>query len=408
MKFRLCIFLIACMPFCAQGQLGYELLKHVKKIEIPFEYKNNLIVVNVTINRIFPLKFIYDTGAEHTILAQRDITDILGVRYEREFNIMGSDLQTELTAYLVRGIHLGVEDMVLPYHSILVLDEDYFRFDQIAGLDVHGILGADVFRGLVVKINYQKKTLTIVRKQNFKKLDRRNYTSVPIEVHNNKPYINTNLDILPDSTLDVKLLFDTGAMVTLLLNTNTHPQLKLPPNVVYGTIGAGLGGFLEGYLGRVDKLAIGDIDFQEVLTNFQDISQALDTTYLYGRNGILGNQILSRFNWIIDYPGETLYYQPNRKFKQKFEYDKSGLHVIAADLRLRSFIVSHVIEGSPAEEAGIQKGDEIVRINFTHSGFLSLEFINHVFRKREGKKINIVIIRDGNRMKKTFRLRRLI
>ena len=61
--------------------------RHFKEVEIPFEYHNDLIIVTVTFNRIFPLKFIFDTGAEHSILAQRQITDLLHVSYDREFNL---------------------------------------------------------------------------------------------------------------------------------------------------------------------------------------------------------------------------------------------------------------------------------------------------------------------------------
>ena len=45
------------------------------RVEIPFEYVNNFIIVNVVFNRLFPLKFVFDTGAENTILTRKEITD---------------------------------------------------------------------------------------------------------------------------------------------------------------------------------------------------------------------------------------------------------------------------------------------------------------------------------------------
>lgn len=394
-------------PFQLAAQPGFEILKDVKKIEIPFEYKNNLIIVKVTFHRIFPLKFIFDTGAEHTILARREFTDLLGIPFERQFKIMGSDMKTELTAYLVRGIHLRISDMIIPYHSMLVLEEDYLRFEQMAGLEIQGILGADIFRGLIVKIDYNRKIITLSKSKGFKEPGG-NYMAIPIDVYRNKPYLNTYIKMQQDTTVPVRLLLDTGAMLSLMLNTDTHPNLKLPPHVIKGQVGAGLGGIIEGYLGRINTLDLGTLQCNHVVTNFQELAEGTDTASLKGRNGIIGNQILSRFNVIIDYPKETLYLSPNRNFKKAFEFDKSGLIVIAADIHLNKFIIHDVIEGSPASEAGLQAGDEIRRINRSSAAFLSLASIQHLLSKKEGKKITMVVKRGDEKIKVHFTLRNLI
>ena len=70
---------------CVQGQSGFLLPGGVKQIEIPFEYVNSFIILNIAFNGSLPLKFIFDTGAEHTILTKREISDLLQVHYDREF-----------------------------------------------------------------------------------------------------------------------------------------------------------------------------------------------------------------------------------------------------------------------------------------------------------------------------------
>jgi hypothetical protein len=399
-------FLLFISTFVS-AQPGFEILKDVRKIDIPFEYENNLIIVKITFNRIFPLKFIFDTGAEHTILSKREITDILGIPYEREFKIVGSDMKTELSAYLVRNIHLKVGDMIVPNHSMLVLGDDYFRFEEMAGLEIHGILGADVFRGLAVKINYERKLITLMKYKHFTPPSGK-YMPVPIEIKRNKPYLETTIQIQPDSVIRVRLLLDTGAMLSLLLNTDTHPNLKLPLNTIKGNVGTGLGGFIEGYMGRVSLLQFGTLKCTEVLTNFQELTEGVDTNILMGRNGIIGNEILSRFHLVIDYPGQMLYLQPNRRYKESFEFDKSGLVIIAANVHLNQYLIHSIIPGSPAEEAGLLPGDEIRRINFFPSGFLSLNSIQKILRRKAGKEIRVVVKRNGEKIKFNFTLRKLI
>jgi len=377
-----------------------------KHLDIPFEYKNNLIIVSVSFNNVFPLRFIFDTGAENTILARKEFSDILGIPYEREFKLLGADMKTELTAYLIRNIHIKTGELVMPRLSMLVLDDDYFRFEEVAGLEVHGILGADVFRNLVVKINYEKKVITLTKRKYFK--PPKDYKSMRINIFRSKPYLRTNIHLNKDSTANVKLLLDSGAMIPLLLNTNSHPNLYLPPNILRGNVGAGLGGFIEGYVGRTRTLEFGEQPVNEILTYFQDISPLADTSVLNGRNGIIGNQLLQRFHIILDYPRETLYYKPNRKFKKKFEFDKSGLIVIAASVHLDSYLIREVIPGTPAAEAGLLPGDKILSVNGLPPGLMTLSSVIKILRKREGKRIKMRVLRDGEKMMFRFRLRKLI
>ncbi len=400
------VLFVACLMSGLFAQPSLRTSKELQKVDIPFEYQNNLIIVNVIFNRILPLKFIFDTGAEHTILARREITDLFAIRYEREFKLIGSDMKTELTAYLVRGIPFEVGNMLLPRHSMLVLKDDYFHFKQVAGIDIYGIIGADVFRGMVVHINYERRVISLIKSNSFK-TPPESYKPVPIEVYRNKPYLFTKLKIKDDTTV-VKLLIDTGAALAFLVNTNTDSSLTLPPNTIKGNVGIGLGGFLEGYLGRVKNLQIGDYNFRDVITTFQDLDEAIDSSFVNSRNGILGNQMLDRFSVYIDYPRETMYLRPNRYFKDKFEFDKSGLFVVVAGKNLNSYVVHQLIPGSPAADAGVLPGDIIKRINCATSGLLSLHSIHNSFRKKEGKKITMVVKRGKERVKFVFHLRNLI
>jgi hypothetical protein len=395
-----------CGLSSSSGQSKVQSFRDVPRVDIPFDYQNNLIVVTLTFKGVLPLKFIFDTGAEHTILAHREITDLFGVDYEREFKLIGSDMRTELVAYLARDVSVQVGNLLLPHHSMLVLKEDYFHFKEITGLDIQGIIGADVFRGFIVHINYERRIISLLKQQYFKTPSNA-YEEIPIEVHRYKPYVFADV-LIKDNPIRLKLLIDTGASLSLLINTSTDSLLTLPENTIVGNVGIGLGGFLEGYLGRIKVLDFGEIKFRELITTFQDIEVAVDTSFLNGRNGIIGNQILDRFDIYIDYSREKLYLRPNRYYKDRFEFDKSGLFIILAGAALNSFVVHQVVPGSAADEAGIQAGDVIKRINSSSSSLLSLTSISNIFRKKEGKKIRMIVVRRDERLKFVFYLRNII
>ncbi len=405
-----CLFIVLslCSLLCSFAQMpGVFMDKKAKRVEIPFERQGNFIVVKVVFEGLFPLRFILDTGAEHTILTKKEIPTLLGIPFERTINLMGTDMKTEVVAHIIRKVKLQLPN-VLFVKDLIVLDEDYFEFDKFAGLDVHGVLGAEAFRGYVLKFDFSKQIITLIDPSVFKPSDHRNYEELPIQIVRTKPYLTTMAQINNESTAQLKLLLDTGAALSLLLHTYSTPELALPERVIKGNIGTGLGGEIEGFVGRIKSLDIGKNRLIEPISNFQELNALSDSSYLNGRNGLIGGEILSRFNFIIDFNNEKLFLQPNKYFKQKFSYDKSGLILIAGGPALSIFTVHQVMPNSPAEEAGFQKGDEFVRINKIPSRFYSLGEVNRKMQSKAGKKYHITVLRNGYKIKTTIKLRELI
>lgn len=405
------ILLLALMlaVFSARAQQGFSLPKGVKQVEIPFEYVNNFIVLTVAFNGPLPLKFIFDTGAEHTILTKQEIGTLMNVRYDREFRVKGSDLRTELVAYLARDIRLQFvgKEIVAPHEDILVLKEDYFRFEEYAGVAVHGILAGRVFSQYLVKINYQRKMLTLYERGEYD-MKKHGFEPLPVELFRNKIYINTQAQLRPDSTTPVKLLLDTGAGLPLMLFSNTHPLIQPSANAIPTNIGMGLGGYLEGYVGRTPGLELALFSQKNILTYFQAVDTTQDLSYLNGRNGLVGNTVLNRFQLVIDYQGAVLWLKPSKLYQTEFVYDRSGLNIIAAGQNLNYFSVLNVLPGSPAEEADIHAGDRVLRIGWMSASLRTLADLQSLLQKKPGKEVKIVIKRDGKVMKKRIVLRDLI
>ena len=403
--------LVCCLlfPILLQGQPNRTLVtSHVDQIDIPFEYHNNFIVINVMFNDILPLKFIFDTGAEYTILAKREITDLLSVDYQKRFVLQGADMSTDLYAYLARGINLTIGDMRATNRTILVLEEDYFRFEEFSGINIHGIIGADVFRRFTVRINYQKQIITLINPETFHPPKGGKTKEYPVVLHRSKPYVMTQTRLANDTVVNTKLLLDTGASLSLLLYTNTHSDLKPPDKVIPSNIGIGLGGFLQGYLGRIKQLRLEDITFDQVITNFQELPESRDSSNTIYRNGIIGNRLLQRFIIILDYTNEKLYLQNDHRFKNKYIYDRSGLILVASGPSLNKYMVFDVVPNSPAARVGIRRGDELRSINGLPASFFSLEEVTFKFQGKIGKSMRVGIVRNNVRLNKVFKLEQLI
>ena len=405
--FFLVFILILFLPLSRAQIFDLELPRGVSRVDVPFEYENDFIIVKVLFNGTLPLRFILDTGAEHTILTKRAVTDLFQIQYDRKFTIYGSDMSTILYAYLARGITLKVDKLVATNRNILVLEEDYFRFEEFAGVNVQGILGSDLFRRFVIKINFKRQIISFIDPLTFTPPEKK-YKEVPIILDRYKPYLETQVNVSQAlDPVNARLLVDTGASLSLLLYTNTEVNVEFPPKFVLTNIGMGLGGFLKGAMGRIETLKFEEFEFNGVVTSFQELSKNVDSL-LFKRHGIIGNHILKRFTIYIDYIQEKMYMKTERSYKARFFYDRSGLNLTATGPGLNEYNVFNVIEGSPADEAGLKVGDEIRRINGWPASFFSLGELSRKLRSRKGKKITLVIDRDGEIFRFEFRLRDLI
>jgi len=409
MIFRKLILIILLSILCsdsAHSQVrGLDLLGDKKKVEFPFRYALDYILLDLEFNGALPLSFIMDTGAEHTILFQKVYGDLIGLKYTQEIKIIGADLSTSVLAYISRGVDVRLNEDIEVQRDIVVLYEDFLDLNELTGSKIDGILGGSFFQGLIVEINYKKNKIVLHHPNHYKPEYHKTFTPIDINVTQNKPYVKANLELFSGASSEIKLLFDTGAGLTFLLHTNTNDKLKLPENVIKGNLGKGLGGMVEGYTGLIKSLSIDKYKFSNLITSFQNNDSLIYKDIIQERNGLLGNIIISRFHVIIDYNKEKLYLKPIGDYDKDIEYDKSGLLVFAYGEKLNKYYVKEVIPGSPADIAGLKEGDLIVRLGFWPSSFLSLRRIVNKLSGKEGKRIKMKIKRDGKKISKEFILR---
>jgi C-terminal processing protease CtpA/Prc len=111
---------------------------------------------------------------------------------------------------------------------------------------------------------------------------------------------------------------------------------------------------------------------------------------------------------IIDFGREKMYVQPNRYFKDAFTYDRSGISLITSGTNLKQFLVQDILENSPASEAGMQVGDEIIKLNWFPARLYSLGSINDRLQGKIGKTIRMTVLRNRKKIKVQFKLKELI
>lgn len=383
---------ILLLMVCSAQVPGFYVKEEAKKTELPFMASNNLIIVPVSINDSPPVNFLIDTGVKTNILFSKTIGDELELNYTRKLNLMGADGKTVLTANVSPSNHLDLGPIEGTLQTVLVLDSDFFELEAVIGIPVFGVLGYEFFKYNPVKIDYDKNIITFYRTDALKWRPF-GYRKILLSIENGKPYVQGKIKQMTGEDLDAKLLIDLGANHGLLLNKETTDAIELPPNNIESDLGRSLGGDLTGFIGRTKSTILGGLKFREVITSYPEETEFSYVIAESGRQGSLGSELLGKTKLILDYRRERMMFKKGNKFSVPFDYDMSGIiprMMPTDDVR---YVANSVRKGSPAYNAGVRVGDEIMSINSIPADFWELSDIVKLFRSDPGREIRVSLRR---------------
>lgn len=385
-------FFLATQFLCIAQVPGFFMKEDKRKVIIPFNASNSLIIIPVSINGNTPINFLVDTGVRSNILFSKILGDALGLDYTRRIKLVGADGTDDLMASVSPINHFDLGPVEGIFQSLLVLEEEFLELESVIGIPVYGILGHEFFKFNAIKINYDEANI-IFYKPKALKWRPLLYRKLDMTIYENKPYINATVKQKDGTIIYPKLLIDTGANHGLLLNRETSEHITMPPLFIESSLGQSLGGVLHGYIGRVDYMRFANFKLDEVLTSYPD-----ETAFSYvikdsGRFGSLGAEVLGRSRLIFDYPRNRLFVRKAENFYAPFEYDMSGMVLKKIPNDDNRIYVSDIRVGSPAARVGIQAFDEILIINKVPTFIWELSEINKLLRSDPEKEIQLEVRR---------------
>lgn len=246
----------------------------------------------------------------------------------------------------------------LPGLTIDSLDfhiNDYELLSSIYGLRIDGIMGYSVLHRYIVQVDYDQKMLHFYAPGAFKY--KRGGTIL-------RPAIN-GLPIQAATVKDAKKIvqrfyLDTGGGLCLLLSEEfvKDSSLFTPKKKILPTITEGLGGKKEMQITTVKELKVGPYKFKKVPTYV--FADDYNVTSYPSLGGLIGADLLRRFNLTINYPKGEIHLLPNTHFKDAFDYSYSGMELM---FDAGKALVGEVIPNSPAYKCGLKVDDEIMAVN---------------------------------------------
>ncbi len=373
----------------------------IKKDVITFQLVKNLVIIPIYINQKGPFNFILDTGVDPLIITDSAIIDAGQLTNLRRVKINGED--DEISAYISNNITAKVGAASMQHVPTVILKEDVFNLSSYLGMKIHGLIGYNFFNSFIVKIDYGQSRVSFRSPQYRKNIK---WSKLDLEFLDNKPYINVDLQVAGLGQIKAKLIIDCGASHALSLESYQGGVFPLPNPNFEANLGVGLGGKINGSIGRVTSIQLGDYALKNVLTSFPNFSDVAAKTKQKQRTGNLGSDILRRFTVIFDYQNSAMYLKRNIYFNQSFEHDMSGMEIYVDDRYFNRVFISRVEPASPAEKAGILADDEILSINFSPITKYTFDSIINLLKSENGRTILVEFVRNGKVYIKLLSLKR--
>ncbi|RXK83844.1 aspartyl protease family protein [Filimonas effusa] len=311
-----------------------------------------IIIIRATIDgHPDSLNFVFDTGSGGISLDSLTAEEMKITSVASERTIRGIAGSRKVNFAYNHRLHLpGLTVDSLDFHI-----NNYDLLTSTYGLRIDGIMGYAFLRRYIVYLNYDVHQLEVYSNGDF---------PYPGGGYFLKPGFSA-LPFQPVTTKDAKKItakyyLDTGAGLCMLFSRSfiRDSGLLSPKRQLLPTQAEGLGGKKSMEITFIKELKIGPYRFRRVPVYIFD--DDFNVTSYPSLGGLLGNDIMRRFNVVLNYAEQTIHIKPNQSYLEAFDYSYTGMSIyLIEDI----ITVVDIVKGSPAGKAGFLPGDKIISIN---------------------------------------------
>jgi len=426
------------------AQSNFRLLNNAKKQTISFKLIHNLVVFPVEVNGK-ELNFILDSGVGTTFLFNIKNKDSVELKNVKKIKLKGLGSEASIDAILSKGNTFSFNNIRSLNQNLYVIFNDSFDLSSKLGITIHGIIGYQILKDFIVKINYAKRKITFYNSKTYNYKKCKKCEILTLEFHKLKPYVNVGvkLDVNSNKITPVKLLIDSGGSDAMWLFENTHPDILPPKKHFNDLLGEGLSGTIFGKRAIIKGIVLGKFELKKPTVSFPDSLSITHALKFEERNGSLGASILKRFTVTFDYVNSKITLKKASSYNAPFRYNMSGIELvyngkllveekdntsltlfnnnketiqqnkITFDYNYKysfkpSYRIHSISVGSPSFKAGLLPNDIVIKINGEYTHNLKLENIIEKFYQKENKKISLEIERNGQNYEYQFRLKNML
>lgn len=274
-----------------------------------------------------------------------------------------------------------------------------FQLKPIVGDDADGLLGLTELKGKIIALDYHGQRVGFW--DHLEAADTVGYTRIPVVVDGTRIKVPVTVVVRDDKRIEVQAIMDLGSGGSMSLTSlvaNKYGLGEIGPKREYYIVNGGVGGEATGYVFRGNSVSIGPYTLKGVIMDYStNTNGAMVKEDVLG---LLGNDILSRFDVIVDQEGQQLYLRPNADFEKPYDDSGAGFNYTDRSKTLGCWVVNALFRDSNAEKAGLRGGDHIIAIDgqsvkeFTHK-----QLVGYFDNKSS---VSLTILRDGQQLEIAF------
>lgn len=330
--------------------------------------------------------YLLDSGAGATVLDSA-LAEELGLEPVGDFAAQGVGGSSSFSFVEVPEYRLGPAVVRGQKLAVMNLDE---RFYPSTGMHIGMVVGYDLLSRFVTMIDYAEERMVLYEPGDFRyEGDGRD---LPVE----QSMSLLSFQAVLEDSIELRLLLDTGAGGSLHLTPaffEANPGFLDSREALETTV-EGVGGEDTALVFRAGDLEVAGYTVPAGLC-----SRFSGTAALEEYDGIAGTRILARFRLWLDYDRRRVVLEPSGLFEDGLPEDVTGFGVRVREDRL---VVNRVLEGSPADLAGLREDDVLVSVGGVEVDPSNLHTLNRLLPHRPETTLDLVVRRGDVRRELTL------
>lgn len=283
------------------------------KESLDFEYfRNKYIFIKGLVNKKDSLLFYFDTGAMSSLI-NKPIAIKNGIKATHTESVMGAGGDLNYKVAQKQRLRFGN----IKIRKVDLVIDDLSRIEKKLGHKIDGIVGYSILNKYITEVNIDKKKINLYKFNS--KLDYSGYIPINFGFTNDTeiPQFEISFSLNNGKTYKGIVLFDSGAGLSLLINTPFDKKHKLSEQIKDKSVVQleNLSKKSESTILKIKSITLGGkiIENVEIMIS----NDKAGVSALEGYLGILGAEIINKFNYILDYKRKKLYLKPNKSFYMK-------------------------------------------------------------------------------------------